>query len=92
LHGEDATSGISTTRQISKANMIIIIGEDIYHSTEIFVDTSRFFVLEQLELFVWATIMLSLCLTAYFVIFSMLLIKFLVVSPINELTGHICNP
>lgn len=79
LRGEGAPFRIPNSRPVADANMIIFIAEDLMHSTEIFIDTARFFVREQLQIFVWATIMLCLCLTGYFVFFSMFLIRFLVV-------------
>ena len=62
------------------------------HSTELFIDTARFYVREQLEVFLWSAIMLCVCLTIYFVIFCIVLIKVLIVTPIDELIYHICNP
>lgn len=92
LKGENSTFHIPRTRRLADANMIIVMAEDLQHSTQIYIDTARFYVREQLAIFVFATVTMAVGLTVYFVVFNMFLIKILVVNPIVELTDHICNP
>lgn len=46
LKGEKSAFHLPRTRRLADANMIIVMAEDLQHSTQIYIDTARFYVRE----------------------------------------------
>ena len=73
---------IQDTLLFDEINLIYIVGEPILYADTILQDASKEFINEVLFYFKWGAIACAMILTAYFVIFNVILLKFEIVDPI----------
>ena len=92
MKGEGNPFDILQFRRYSDVNLIIVMGEVIERSEDIFSDGLNTYIEEILFNFKWLGIIVASGLTVYFITFSMALVKLQIVNPITELSEHIVSP
>ena len=92
IQKEKARGPVDAEREVDDYNLLIIVVEDVDHSEEIYLDAVNTFAGIQIELFKYGIILLTVFLIAFYVIFSLGVIKMEVINPITQLTNVMLKP
>ena len=76
----------------TNANLIIIMADNSQRNEILQSDLLHVFILENIKVFMDTTLTTSWIITAYFIVFSMCLLKVIIVNPVMELMNFVCVP